>query len=208
MKTPLLLAAALIPVAGVIALAQPESKPAAGGQPETKPVSNAPSAADPSYILNYTMKDIEGKPVNLETYKGKVLLIVNVASKCGLTPQYEALEKLYKEKHDKGFEILAFPANDFMGQEPGTNEEIKAFCTSRYNVTFPMFSKISVKGSEQHPLYRQISSLPKPTGEEPSWNFTKYVVDRSGHVVARFGPRVTPDDKDLVAKITALLESK
>jgi glutathione peroxidase len=203
MKTSRLLATALATLTGAatLSLAQPESKPAA------KPATD-PAAADPAYVLGYSMNDIDGKPVDLASFKGKVLLIVNVASNCGFTSQYSGLEKLYKDKHDKGFEILAFPANDFMGQEPGTNAEIKTFCTTKYNVTFPIFSKISVKGEKQHPLYKQIASLPKPVGEEPGWNFTKYLVDRSGRVVARFGPRVTPDDKDLLARLNELLESK
>lgn len=191
-----------------------------GGQSAVQPGAASPPAApagekkdtpmanDPAYILNHTVNTIDGEPVSLETYKGKVLMIVNVASRCGFTPQYEGLEKLYKEKKDAGLVVLGFPANDFMGQEPGTNEEIKAFCSTKYNVTFPMFAKISVKGKDIHPLYAQITSLPKPVGEEPGWNFTKYLVDRSGRVVARFGPRVTPGDKDLVAEVNRLLAAE
>lgn len=224
MKTTPIFAAALLALVSGTASAQAEAKPQPkvepkpAAQPSTQPApktdatpakdTSMETPTDPAYVLNYTVDDIDGKPVKLDTYKGKVLLIVNVASRCGYTVQYEAMEKLYKEKHDQGFEILAFPANDFMSQEPGTNAEIKSFCTSKYSVTFPMFSKISVKGEKSHPLYKQIASLPKPVGEEPGWNFTKYLVDRSGHVVARFASAVKPDDKALIAKVNELLAAK
>src|SRR6187455_3787524 len=125
---------------------------------------------------------IDGKETTLGEYKGKALLIVNVASKCGLTPQYEGLEKLYEDYRDKGLEVLGFPANNFLGQEPGTNEEIKTFCKTKYNVTFPMFSKISVKGADIHPLYQFLTSKETDPqfGGDITWNFNKFLVDRSG----------------------------
>lgn len=163
--------------------------------------------ADERYILRYTMKTIDGEEQDLSAYEGKVLLVVNVASKCGLTPQYEGLEALYREHKDEGLVVLGFPANDFNGQEPGTEAEIRQFCTANYGVTFPMFSKISVKGAGAHPLYRQLAELPPPAGGEPSWNFTKYLVDRDGNVVMRFDPRTKPDDPALVAAVEAELGS-
>ena len=174
-----------------------EEQHAMGDQTDTP---NASEATAP-YALGLTMNRIDGTPEPLEEYKGKVVLVVNVASRCGLTPQYEALERLYREKKDAGLVVLGFPANNFGGQEPGTNEEIVAFCTGRYDVTFPMFEKISVRGDDQHALYRTLSTV----GGEPSWNFTKYLVDRDGRVVERFDPRTTPDDPALVAEVDRLL---
>ncbi|MCA9292992.1 MAG: glutathione peroxidase [Phycisphaerales bacterium] len=153
------------------------------------------------YVLDYTMNSIDGESVDLAQYKGKVLLFVNVASKCGNTPQYAGLEKLYRGRKDAGLVVLGFPANNFGGQEPGTDKEIKQFCTEKYSVTFPMFSKISVKGDDAHPLYQQLATL----SEAPNWNFTKYLVDRDGQFVQRFDPRTRPDDAELEAKIEALL---
>jgi glutathione peroxidase len=142
-----------------------------------------------SGVYSYTLNSIDGKPAPLAEYKGKVVLIVNVASQCGYTPQYSALEAIYEKYKDQGFVILGFPANNFGAQEPGTNEEIKTFSSRQYGVTFPMFSKISVKGADQAPLY---SYLTKQTGPGISgdikWNFTKFLVDRSGSVVQRFEP--------------------
>ena len=157
-------------------------------------------------VLAHTMKTIDGADKPLADYKGKVLVIVNVASKCGFTPQYEGLQKLYEEKKDKGLVILGFPANNFGNQEPGSDAEISKFCSSKYNVTFPMFSKISVKGADMHPLYQHLTSLPKPMGGEVRWNFEKFVVDRSGEVVGRFGSRTAPDDKELNDLIDKSLE--
>lgn len=159
--------------------------------------------------LAFTVKSIDEKDVDLaKAYQGKVVMIVNVASRCGFTSQYEGLEKLYKDKSDKGFVILGFPANNFGGQEPGTNEEIAKFCKSKYSVTFPMFAKISVKGEDQHPLYKLLASQPAPVGGDPKWNFTKFLVDRHGKVAARFDSSVRPNDKDLIAKIDELLAAK
>ncbi|MFH1845242.1 MAG: glutathione peroxidase [bacterium] len=144
---------------------------------------------------------LEGEPVDLADYKGKVALVVNVASKCGLTPQYEGLEALYRELSPRGFVILGFPSNDFMGQEPGTAEEIREFCTLNYEVTFPLFEKVQVKGEHKCEIYRLLTTeLP-----EPDWNFTKYLVDTDGKVVYRFGPRTKPADAEMRAKIEELL---
>jgi glutathione peroxidase len=156
-------------------------------------------------MFNLTMKRIDGTEQPLSDYQGSVLLVVNVASRCGLTPQYEALERLYETYRERGFEILGFPANDFMGQEPGTDEEIAEFCSQQYDVQFPLFSKISVKGEGQDPLYQYLTSLPEPLGGDIQWNFQKFLVDREGNVVRRFSPRMTPDDPELVGAIEALL---
>jgi len=158
-------------------------------------------------LYSYTLNSIDGKPAPLADYKGKVVLIVNVASQCGYTPQYSALEAIYEKYKDQGFVILGFPANNFGAQEPGTNEEIKTFCTRKYSVTFPMYSKISVKGVDQAPLY---TYLTKETGTgitgDIKWNFTKFLVDRDGKVIQRFEPAVTPDSKELTAAIEKQLK--
>jgi glutathione peroxidase len=160
-----------------------------------------------SSLYSFTLNSIDGKPAPLAEYKGKVVLIVNVASQCGYTPQYSALESIYEKYKDQGFVILGFPANNFGAQEPGTNEEIKTFCTRKYSVTFPMYAKISVKGDDQAPLY---SYLTKETGPgitgDIKWNFTKFLVDRNGKVVQRFEPAVTPDSKDVTAAIEKQLK--
>ena len=176
-------------------------------------VSHVVSAADkkPSSVLDFQVKDIDGKSVDLSKYKGEVLLVVNTASKCGLTPQYKGLEQVYEKYKGKGFEVLAFPANEFGKQEPGTDSDIKEFCSSKYSVTFPLFSKIVVKGEGIHPLYSFLTSEstnPKYSGEI-KWNFAKFLVNRKGEVIARFEPTVTPDDEKVVKAIeTALAESK
>ncbi|HXG66687.1 MAG TPA: glutathione peroxidase [Blastocatellia bacterium] len=156
-------------------------------------------------IYDFTMKDIDGQQVKLDRYRGKVVMIVNVASRCGLTPQYEGLQALYTKYKDQGFVILGFPANNFMGQEPGTDAEIKSFCSLKYNVTFPMFSKISVKGEDKHPLYKFLTEKetnPEFAGEIP-WNFSKFLVDKSGKVIARFSPK----DEPLSEKVTQAIEA-
>lgn len=161
-------------------------------------------------VYEFTMKDIDGKQVKLDTYKGKVVMIVNTASKCGYTPQYEGLQALYDKYKEKGLVILGFPANNFMGQEPGTEEEIKEFCTSKYKVTFPMFAKISVKGEDQHPLYNFLTNKttdPQFSGDI-SWNFNKFVLDRSGNVVARFSSKDTPLGDNVIAAIDKYLDAK
>jgi glutathione peroxidase len=153
-------------------------------------------------VYEFTLTDIDGKPVDLKSYDGKVLLIVNVASKCGNTPQYEGLQKLYEQYKDRGLVVLGFPANNFMGQEPGTEEDIKAFCTSNYGVTFPMFSKISVKGPDTHPLY---SYLIANTESNVTWNFQKFLVGRDGKVVTSFTPKTQPMDESILTEIEAQL---
>ena len=158
-------------------------------------------------LYSFTMKTIDGKDKPLSDYKGKVLLIVNVASKCGHTPQYEGLEKLYEKYKDRGFMILGFPANNFLRQEPGTNEEIKKFCTLNYGVTFDMFAKISVKGNDQSPLYKYLTEETSVAGSV-KWNFQKYLVDRRGNVVAKFSPGTEPLDKEVTTKIEQLLSEK
>lgn len=153
--------------------------------------------------LQFTVKDIDGKEVDLSQYKGKVVLIVNVASKCGNTPQYKQLEEAYKKYGDKGFTILGFPANEFRSQEPGTNEDIKKFCTEKYNVDFPMFSKIVVKGDGQAPLYKYLTSKdtnPKAAGDI-TWNFEKFLIGKDGQVAARFTPKTKPDAPEVVKAI-------
>lgn len=180
-------------------------------------------------LYNFEVETIEGRETTLEQYAGKVLLIVNVASKCGLTPQYTALESIYEQYHDQGFEVLGFPANDFGAQEPGNNLQIKTFCTANYSVKFPLFSKISVKGSMQHPLYRYLTDV-KPVADERegsqfkqnlvldgyvsgfseadkeiSWNFEKFLINRHGEVVGRFAPDVEPSDPMVLNAIKAEL---
>ncbi len=161
-------------------------------------------------IYDFTMKDIDGTNVNLGDFKGKVLLIVNVASQCGFTGQYAGLETLFKTYSSQGLVVLGFPANNFLGQEPGTEAEIKQFCSLNYGVTFPMFAKISVRGKTQHPLYGFLTS--KETNPHfagaISWNFNKFLMGRDGTVLGRFGSRTTPDDKELVAAVEHALNSK
>lgn len=161
-------------------------------------------------IYNIEVQTIAGETITLAPYKGKVLLIVNTASKCGFTGQYDGLQKLYKTYEDKGLVILGFPSNDFMKQEPGTNEEIQSFCKLNYGVTFPMFSKIHVKGSDQHPLYTNLTSKetnPDFSGKI-SWNFNKFLVSPDGKVVARFGSRTKPEDAELLSAIEAALKKQ
>jgi glutathione peroxidase len=179
-------------------------------------------------LYDIPVNKITGEPTTLAEYRGKVLLIVNTASKCGLTPQYDALEKLYEQRHADGLEILGFPANDFAGQEPGSNEEIAQFCKGSFGVNFPMFQKIAVTGAETHPLYQTlIAAEPVAAAKEPGdfrkklagygltanpepgilWNFEKFVVARDGSVVARISPEVTPDDPLVVNAIETALKA-
>lgn len=168
--------------------------------PATTTTTTTPAATDTVY--SYKLKDIDGKEVELSKYKGDVLLIVNTASECGLTPQYEGLETLFKKYKDKGFKVLAFPANNFGGQEPGSDSEIKNFCSEKYHVSFPLFSKISVKGDDQNPLYKFLTTHSnKDIAGDVKWNFQKYLVGRDGKVIKKFDPRVTPDDKTLAEEI-------
>jgi len=176
-------------------------------------------------IFDIPVKRIDGTPTSLDTFKGKVMLIVNVASKCGLTPQYEGLEALHERYAAKGLSVLGFPANEFGAQEPGTNSEIESFCTTNFGVKFPMFEKIVVKGGGQHPLYGLLTKAqPKSQGDaagfraklegygikpgredEILWNFEKFVVNRKGEIVARFAPSTAPDDPALVKTLEAEL---
>jgi glutathione peroxidase len=159
-------------------------------------------------VYDFKMDTIDGKPESLAAYKGKVVLIVNVASKCGYTPQYAGLESLYEKYKAQGFVILGFPANNFMSQEPGTNAEIKTFCTNKYNVSFPMFSKISVKGSDTAPLYQYLTTKAGASAlhGDIKWNFTKFLVGRDGKVVARFEPDVTPESSELTGAVQSALK--
>jgi glutathione peroxidase len=164
-------------------------------------------AAPPKSVYDFTLKSIDGQPTPLAEYHGKVLLLVNVASHCGYTPQYTALESIYEKYKDRGLVIVGIPANNFMGQEPGTNEEIKTFCTKKYNVSFPMMSKISVKGDDKTPLYQFLTDKSENPryGGEIQWNFTKFLFDRNGNPVARFEPAVKPDSPEVTAAIESAL---
>lgn len=176
-------------------------------------------------VYHIPVQDIQGQAVDLEQYHGQVLLIVNVASKCGLTPQYEGLEALYQAKKDQGLTILGFPANNFLEQEPGTNEEIQQFCSLNFDVKFPLFAKISVAGEDKHPLYQTlIQAQPERIGEGPwwkdlveygltpneppevLWNFEKFLVSKTGEVVARFAPDITADDPRILDAIQTELQ--
>ena len=161
-----------------------------------------------SNIYDFTLNSITGQPTPLAQYKGKVVMVVNVASKCGFTPQYKGLEALYKKYESKGLVILGFPANNFMSQEPGTNAEIQSFCSRTYNVTFPMFSKISVKGSDQAPLYQFLTDKKAnpTTGGDIGWNFTKFVVGRDGKILARFDSAVDPESPEVIKAVEAALQ--
>ena len=202
--------------------------PAIISRPE--PFDNAPRAADnwpmkrltllPALILmqatlahaasiyDITVKDITGKDTTLGAYKGKVLLIVNVASKCGFTPQYKGLEAIQEKYQGKGFVVLGFPCNQFGGQEPGTNEQIKEFCTTKYNVTFPLFDKIEVNGPKRHPLYVELAGQGSPFPGDIKWNFSKFLIGRDGKIIKRFEPRATPDSAEVTAAIEAALAAK
>ncbi len=220
----------------------PAPKPATPA-PATKPADPKPADAPKDkpkeeakvspYVLDFKVKTLDGKEQDLSAYKGKVVVIVNVASQCGFTSQYEGLEKLYKDKKDAGLVILAFPADNFGHQEPGDSKTIKEFCDSKFHVTFPMFEKISVVSEKtaeeakaakpkpkpvfadgtQHPLYQRLTAQPAPIGGDPKWNFTKFVVDRQGNVVARFDAEkqnaMTANLEDgLLKKVDELLKQK
>jgi glutathione peroxidase len=165
-------------------------------------------AAPANSVYNFTLKSIDGQPVNLKSYHGKVLLLVNVASKCGYTPQYAGLESLYEKYKDRGLIIVGIPANNFAGQEPGTNAEIKTFCRNKYNVSFPMMSKVSVLGDDKTPLYVFLTdkSVNPQIGGDIKWNFTKFLFDRNGKPVARFEPAVTPDSPQVTAAVESALK--
>lgn len=156
-------------------------------------------------IASIPLKDINGKETTLAAYDGKVLLIVNVASKCGLTRQYQALQALYEKYKDKGLVICGFPCNQFGAQEPGTNEEIKQFCSLKYNVTFPMFDKIEVNGPNRHPLYVSLAGTESQFPGDIKWNFTKFLIGKDGKLIKRFEPRTAPDAPEVIAAIEAAL---
>jgi len=227
--------AAVVLVAGLVptaVLGQTQRIPGPGSKPVAPPAPSTPStpvtaqptehtkpaAKEEKPLLDVKAKRIDGTEENLQKYKGKVVVIVNVASKCGFTVQYEALEKLYEEYKDKGLVILGFPANDFNSQEPGTNKEIAEFCSSKQNVTFPIFEKISVKGDEKHERYKRLTGMAAPIGGDPKWNFTKFVVDKDGKAVARFDAAGEKDasgkadrsklEPEFVAKVKELLGVK
>lgn len=154
----------------------------------------------------FTAKDIDGKTKQMSDYKGKVVMVVNVASKCGLTPQYAGLEALYEKYKERGFVILGFPCNDFAGQEPGDESQIKQFCSLNYKVSFPMFSKLHVKGAEQDPMYKWL--VWKTGGKDIEWNFGKILIDQKGNVITRFNPKVAPDESQIATAIEASLASQ
>ncbi len=159
-------------------------------------------------MYEFTMKDIDGKEVKLDQYKGKTVLVVNTASKCGLTPQYEALQAVFDKYKDKNFVILGFPANNFMGQEPGTETEIKEFCSLKYKVTFPMFAKISVGGKDQHPFYTLLTNAESNPGfsGDITWNFEKFLISKDGKTLNRFSPKTKPDAPEVIEAIEKALK--
>jgi glutathione peroxidase len=159
-------------------------------------------------LYDISLKDIDGKVSSLKSYKGQVLLVVNVASKCGFTPQYSGLEALYQKYQSKGFKVLGFPCNDFGAQEPGSNQEIKRFCSTRYQVSFPLYDKLHVKGPEQHPLYAALTGKDSPRPGEVKWNFGKFLIGRDGRLIERFESKVAPDAPELVQAIEAALAEK
>ena len=179
----------------------------AASGPAAESMEGIMMAAQTGSVYDFTLNDIDGKPMPLTHFRGKVLLLVNTASFCGNTPQYSDLQRMYEKYRDQGFEILAFPANNFGQQEPGTNDEIKSFCYTKYSLTFPLFSKISVKGSDKHPLYRYLTEQ-SPFPGEVEWNFQKYLVDRSGNVVARYHHRTKPLAEDVVRDVERVLTKK
>jgi glutathione peroxidase len=165
------------------------------------------AAAQSKSLYNFTMKSIDGNPVSLKDYSGKVVMVVNVASRCGFTPQYTGLEALYEKYKDRGFVIVGVPANNFAQQEPGTNEEIKKFCSTKYNVSFPMMAKVSVLGDDKTPLYTFLTDKSQDPrfGGDIKWNFTKFLFDRNGNPVARFEPATTPDSPEVQSAVESAL---
>lgn len=168
------------------------------------PSSFAGKAGEDLDYLDIPFKTISGEKTSLKAFQGDVILVVNVASKCGFTPQYEGLEALYREYGDRGLTVIGFPANDFLGQEPGSNEEILQFCRENYDVTFPMMAKIHVKGDDIHPLYRYLTMESSQKGKI-TWNFNKFLLNRQGEVVARFGSKAKPGSDEIVSKVEELL---
>jgi len=166
------------------------------------------SAGAADSIYDVPLKDIDGNSTTLKPYEGKVLLIVNVASRCGYTPQYAALEALYSKYKGQGLVVLGFPCNQFNGQEPGTDAEIKQFCSSKYGVTFPLFDKIEVNGDNRHPLYVLLAGKNSPVAGNIHWNFTKFLIDRHGDILKRFESKVKPDSAEVTAAVEAALAAK
>ncbi len=169
------------------------------------PLAIAVAAAN---LAEVPIKDLDGKPTTLKAQKARVLLVVNVASQCGLTPQYTALEKLHRKYKDQGFSVVGFPCNDFGAQEPGTPAEIRQFCSSKYEVSFPLMEKIHVKGPEQHPLYALLTGKDAAFPGDIKWNFGKFLVTADGKVLKRFEPKMTPDDPEVIAAVEAALKAK
>ena len=164
--------------------------------------------AQSTSLYDIPLKDIDGKATSLKKYQGSVLLIVNVASKCGYTPQYKGLEALQKKYKDKGFTVLGFPCNDFGAQEPGSNSEIKEFCDKNYSVTFPLFDKLHVKGPEQHALYAALTGRNSPFPGDIKWNFNKFLISKDGKILKRFESKVTPESEEMAQAIEAALAAK
>ena len=207
MKTQTLaLAVGAVAGIGVLCAALAYAKPAPSKDIVKEP-TKMPAKPGP---LDFTVKTIDGKEQNLSDYKGKVVMLVNVASKCGYTKQYTPLQSVYQKYADQGFVILGFPANNFKGQEPGSDEEIKEFCSSKYDVTFPLMSKISVAGDDKHPLYKFLTE--EQTGKDFAgdigWNFTKFLVDRNGNLIGRFATKTSPDEAAVTAAIEKALAAK
>jgi glutathione peroxidase len=171
-------------------------------------VSQFAFAESATSLYEIPLKDIDGKNTSLKNYQGKVLLVVNVASKCGLTPQYKALEATHKKYQDRGLAVLGFPCNDFGAQEPGSNQEIKTFCSTEYDVSFPLFDKLHVKGPDQHPLYERLTGKNSPYPGDVRWNFGKFLISRDGKILKRFEPKVTPDSPEVIEAIEAALSAK
>jgi glutathione peroxidase len=171
-------------------------------------LTTAMHAASPPNLAAIPLKDIKGRDTSLKDYKGKVLLIVNVASRCGHTPQYKSLEATYRKYSGKGFEVLGFPCNDFGRQEPGSNEEIQAFCKSTYDVSFPLFDKVKVKGPEKHALYAALTGEGSPFPGEIKWNFGKFLIGRDGTIVKRWDSGIKPDSAEVTGAIEAALAAK
>lgn len=201
-----LVAASSLALSGVLLAA--DTKPNTTKKPAAADVIKEPTnMSAKNSPLDQKVKDIDGKDVDLSQYKGKVVMLVNVASKCGNTPQYKNLEETYEKYKDKGLVIIGFPANEFGGQEPGSESEIKKFCTSKYDVKFPMMSKIVVKGEGIHPLYKQLTSTEGFAGDV-QWNFQKYIIDRNGNVIAKINPKTKPDDPKVIAEIEKALAAQ
>lgn len=171
-------------------------------------VLSASVFAEAPKIYSIPLKDIDGKETSLKAYEGKVILVVNVASQCGLTRQYEGLQELYSKNKDKGLVVLGFPCNDFGGQEPGTEADVKEFCSTKFSVTFPMMSKLSVKGPQQHPLYKELTGPGAAFPGDVKWNFGKFLISRDGKVLARFEPRTAPNDESIAKAIADALAAK